>query len=243
MPEVKINQKYDFPVVIDEQKLYRLYDDISNILDNGKISFILSYTDKSSLSDITIKEVIGDENSKSRRIYKLNIISTDKDQTIELLFGTTKIIKDQETYVAVIILSITSVNRQNAYVIQSKIEERLKTFKPFYPKRNLLYRTFAILFLLTVLFIGNNFFYTYFTNEYAQQYPRFVASFLLILLAVTLIGILFIYLLFPQITFRIGDGIERHNNLTEFRSKLFWVVFVGFFFTVLGALLSKVISP
>ncbi|MBK8982891.1 MAG: hypothetical protein IPM38_11355 [Ignavibacteria bacterium] len=243
MPEVKINQKYDFPIVIDEQKLYRLYDEISNMLDNGKISFILSYTDKSSLSDITIEDVINDENSKNRRIYKLKIIAKDKDQEIELLFGTKKTIKDQETYVADIILNITGVDKQNAYIIQSKIEERLKTFKPFYPRINFLYFAFSILFFTYSFICGKQLFYIYFSDDYTKQHPSFTVLFVLILFVLTLIGILFIYLLFPQITFLIGDGIERHNNLTKLRSKLFWVVFVSFLFTVVGAFLSKLLSP
>ena len=70
-PVVKIIQKYTFPIEINEKGFRTLYNEISKSLENGQIFFSIVYSDKSSIANITIEDVINDENRKGRKITEV----------------------------------------------------------------------------------------------------------------------------------------------------------------------------
>ena len=74
-----------------------------------------------------------------------------------------------------------------------------------------------------------------------RAFSLFFAILLIIYLTYKLIKYSLNYL-FPQTVFRIGEGIKRHNAITDLRDKLFWVIFVGLIIsTISGVILIKIV--
>lgn len=232
MDKISIAKIYKhWPIVINEQGFRRLYDELNKLLDEDKkISFKINYSDKSSIDTESLNILVNDENRRGRRITEIAILATGKNKEVKILFGQTKLTKDENKYYPNIYLDITGPERQWVFVAQSQIEERLKSFKSSHPSRLII----AIITLLVISGLGVlisyllkkplHFLYTYNPTTNADELNNYFVSILFILNL--LIGIPII-LLYKDITFAIGAEVEKHQNRLRAKSNLFWVVLIG----------------
>jgi len=243
-PIVTIKQQYNFPLVIDEQGVRTLYNEISKTLSEGQIYFNIVYSDKSSISNPTIENVVRDENRKERQIKELKVIGTDIIRKIDLAFGHTKLVKDIETYYSQILLEISGPDRQTVFIIKSLIEDRLKTFTATHIKP--LYLMLIFLFFYTIVailfFTFTNYFPDYLETTSEGKVKPTDIGILFGVIGLGVLGIFIIHKLFPSLTFLIGAQIDRHNKLVKRRFNLLYGVGVGIILTLIGALISKAIS-
>jgi hypothetical protein len=247
---VNIKKRYNFPIIVTEQGLRRLYDEITQKFENGKISITIGYNDKSSVTDATIEDVINDENKKGRKINVLRIKDKIVDGSfIDLSFGSIKIVHssngEREDYITDISLEISSPERQSAFIIQSLIEDRLNSsFKASYikPFNICMIFTFVYTLLVTLVLDTNNSISKFFQPDLKGGWDLIqLLSFIGIILIAGLAYIVF-YTLFPKLTFVIGEQIEKYNLLAKRKSNIFWVVVVGSILMLAGVLIGVLLS-
>jgi hypothetical protein len=244
-PVVKIIQKYTFPVEINEKGFRTLYNELSKSLEKGQIYFSIVYKDKSSIANIGIEDLINDENRKGREIKEVKIVASDAMRTMNVIMGSTRAVKDEERFFPDVLLEISGPDRQNVFIIQSLIEDRLKSFTAsISPKVVKIVFTILWLIPLIVALLSSSFLkkISYVDDKGERSINVLGASLMFIYLVILILGLVWIIdKLFPSLTFLIGNEIERHQRLLERRKQLFWVVGIGLLITVVGIFLSKIL--
>ena len=233
-----------WPIVIDEQGFRRLYDELAKILGDGhQIIIKIKYTDKSSIETYSIEGLVNDENRKGRRITEVILSGKNGLKEVEIKLGRTKFVKDQEKYYPYIFLDITGPDRQWVFVAQSEIEDRLKSFKASRPSSFIIAITtdlflFSFFAILIAYLFKPHLQFLFSTDSHNGQEALngiFIFSLFLIAIFVTLM----IAFLYRDITFCIGQEIERHQSRIKLKSNLFWSFLIAFIIGIVAGLVLK----
>lgn len=238
MPTQSITKEYGrWPLRVDEQGVRRLYDELQTILEassNAKIQFHVEYTDNSSADDISLDDLVRDENSSSRRIRAIRVDANNDDYKISIKIGHEKKIKDEVHQVSSVLLEVSGPTRQAVFVAQSVIEDRINSFSANRPGSGpilLGYLVCCLAFFSTLLVYETSILphlpKTLTALSPADGHVHFAFWFLLAFVAPMIGGIFFLLVLFPDLEFLIGKGIERHRRNQTIKANLFWVVIVG----------------
>lgn len=232
-----------WPVVIDEQGFRRLYDELDKILGTERqIVIKMKYSDRSSVETTSIEGFLNDENRKGRRILEVIISGKNGPKEIEIRFGSTKIIKGEEKYQPYIFLDIIGPDRQWVFVAQSEIEDRLKSFKaPRPPSFVIALATAICIFFLAILlaYIFKSHLKFLFTTDAHSGQQVLSGIFIFVLFLLACIAIITIVLLYRDITFCIGQEIERHQSRLKLRSNIFWSIFIALGIGIIGGIILK----
>jgi len=237
MSKVTIHTYHKFPIKIDEKELRRLHNEIESYVKDGTIIYTIKYSNKVSVSDATLEEVLKDENTKKKNIQGLSIEAHDKENHISLEF--------QEAYIhqnAKIKLYISGSDKRTVLDIQSHIEDRFDNIKENYFKVSTITWLTVVPVYLIVSYIS-----VFYLSKLLKPYFTNMTPILEILLMAFNIGIgllsfYAIYKLFPSLSFLIGYGINRYNTVVERRKNLFWVVVVGLILTFFGTIIQILIN-
>jgi hypothetical protein len=234
------------PLVVDEQGIRRLYDELQSIVGSPSeslIRFHVEYSDKSRVENWSIEDLLADENRSFRRIKTIEVQAASGQHEISLKVGTKKKIKDEEQFVAAVLLDVSAPDRQRVFVVQSLIEDRIKSFRANRPAGWMIL-LLALAFLLICVFTVN-FMLAPYLPPYFTVADRVTGGVMLkpaILTAIVVIGILIslsMLWLFPDLEFLLGRGIERHQRLERIKTNLFWVAIVG---TIVSVIAGYVVS-
>jgi hypothetical protein len=245
---VNIKKTYNFPILLDEQGLRRIYNEISNSFTSSTTSFVISYSDKSSITDSTIDDVVNDENKRGRKIRVLRILCKSKhdDSFIDLCFGgykkTISSGNEVEKYIHDVSLEISSIDRQSAFIIQSLLEDRLKSFKVYYVRPTTVYIISLIIcaILITIFLTSSNFLSNYFQPDIdGEKFTLLRVSIVLLIVSIPVLGSFVLSILFPSLTFAIGAQIEYYKKLTKWKSNIFWVIIIGLLLMFAQFLIAK----
>ena len=247
--KVDKSESYKWAIVVDEMDLRRIDEIIKSIIssENEKdisILYTIKCSDGSKVETNDVNEVVNEENVRRRGIDNIEIVAHDKKITnlINISFG-----KKGYYQTTSIFYSITGDSREWVYLTASKIEERIESFKQWY---SFLYKFdydwiiwIIPMFLITYASvqpkkeISDNISLI----DFFKVFSIFIIIALIIYSTYKLIKYSLNYL-FPQTIFRIGEGIKRHDAITDLRDKLFWVIFVGLIIsTISGVILIKII--
>lgn len=240
-------------LIIDEQGIRRLYDELQSIVGSppesgihrshvSSIRFNVQYSDKSAVENWSLDDLLSDENRTFRRIRTIEILASGSQHEISLKIGTKQKVKDQEQFVGTVLLDVSAPNRQRVFVVQSLIEDRIKSFRANRPASWVVLLSSIMLLLILVITL-------------IVVLPPYLPKLLtepdrltgiqvkpIVVAATALVGILISISttwLFPDLEFLLGQGIARHQRLGRLKSNLFWVVFVG---TALSIIAGVVVS-
>ena len=234
------------PLIVDEQGIRRLYDELQSIVGSSGeslVRFHVDYSDKSRVENWSIEDLLADENRSFRHIMTIEVQAASGQHEISLKIGTKKKKEDQEQFVAAVLLDVSAPDRQRVFVVQSLIEDRIKSFRANRPAGWMISLS-ALVLLLISLFTMNFMLAPYLPTYFivANHLAGGVQVKPAIFLAIVLIGILVsfsTFWLFPDLEFLLGRGIERHQRLERIKTNLFWVAIVG---TIMSLIASYVVS-
>lgn len=235
MEAARIEKEFKNLVIkIDEQGIRRLYDEVTNQLaqntnNNPEITFIIIYSDRSSIETRDLEEIVKDENKDGRKMKELQIQGENANKKIDLQIGKLT----GKNYFPDIYLKIEGPDRQWVYVTQSVVEDRIKSFAENRRRSGLkAFITCASIIIGTILL-----------TPYLKNYlppisvPRssgpgtdFGPGSLIIGGIDLLLCILSIYIiikLYPDLIFLFGKELERNQVRLTSRSNLFWVIIIG----------------
>jgi len=234
------------PLLIDEQGIRRLYDELQSIVgspDQSTIRFNVQYSDKSGVENWSIEDLLADENRSFRRIKVIEVQATSSQYAISLKIGTKKKVKDEEQFVATVLLDVSAPDRQRVFVAQSIIEERIKSFRTNRPAGWMI--LLAGLTLLLIVIIALSFGLAPYLPRNLTELNRATGavqtkSYVVLATVAIMVLISFSALwLFPDLEFLLGRGIERHQRLERIRTNLVWVALVG---TIVSVIAGFVVS-
>jgi len=240
MSTQKIFKEYKtWPLALDEGGMRRLFDQLQTIVSEPHslqpdVQFNIKYSDNSSVENCSLEEMLKDENISSRKIRAIRVEARGNGYDISIKFGHTKKVKDEDRQFSTVILEVSGPDRQKVFVTQSLIEDRLRSFKMGRPVVGLLLVSWFVFLLL--LFLSITSFQTdvirfvpHFFTIYSSQEHRVTlnALFLLFIIGGGAILGFTAALLFPDLEFRIGKGIDRSDRLQTLRANLLWVGVVG----------------
>ena len=139
--------------------------------------------------------------------------------------------RDEEQFVGTVLLDVSAPDRQRVFVVQSLIEDRIKSFRVNRPAAWVFLLGALLLVLIVVFalsFVLGPYLPTAMTEPNRSTGNIEVRP--VIVLAVALFGAALSFStlwLFPDLEFLLGRGIERHKRLERLKTNLFWVVLVG----------------
>lgn len=244
MGQAKIGKQYKtWALVVDEQELRRICDELQTVLGKAgtepvAFTFEVRLSDQFSYSTDSIDELLKEENSRGRSINGLEIKSASGEKVITMRLGLEA---DRVSS-----LSVVGQDRQWVYVTYSILEDRLKRLKQWHPRTGvcvfagtltglaLLIWTMSLLLEKYEPVLGR-------TGGGKTELTGLGAGVGLALGAILVVGLVCMAKLFPNMVFRIGDGIRRHDATKSVRSRLFWLLLgsvgLGTLFRVANTLL------
>jgi hypothetical protein len=215
-------------LVVDEQELRRLCDEIQKALNKDganppRLDFEVTLSDHFSYHTASLEDVLREENSRRKSIKGLSIESENNEDGITVRLGSGTL-----QYAS---LAVKGQDRQWVYVVFSVLEDRLRRLKQWYPRTGLCAIIGASIGVALWIWTfgalsqkyGNALVVPLEAGKYQFTGP---GSALFMILAVIYCGGLAYAAarLFPNVTFRIGDGISCHDRLKSVRSRLFWLL-------------------
>lgn len=242
MKSIKIEKTYvNWVINLDEQGIRRLYDEIKKQIigdDSGKtkIDFKLKFSDGSTLNTEEIEELFSEENKHGREIKDLVFISKNESESKQaiLTFGERGIN-----------LEIVGPDRQWAYITKSIIEDRIKSLKETRLRKGYyLLISGIVIIILTYFFSPHLQSYLPQIFTYKEEGTRQIAAGGLIIFGIDILIFILISVminkLYPNLTFLIGDGINRHDKRIKTRSNLMWGVVIAILVGIVVNFLSKI---
>jgi len=178
----------------------------------------------------SIDDLLGDENTSYRRIKAITIESRDSQYEILLKIGDKERIKDQDQFVPTVSLVVSGPDRQSVFVVQSLIEDRIKSLRMDRPASWVILMSSLVgfmIFLTLTLVLAPYFPKALTAYNPATNTVQLKAIVLLPLITVGMSLVLATYWLFPDLEFLLGKGIERHQRLKTLKTNLFWSILVG----------------
>jgi len=244
MSSAEITKEYQKVYFLEKKDIKMLFDKIVSVMQTtAKKELTLKYSDQSSLITSNLKEVLNDENMRSREIVGLTIKINDKDKMISLLFGGKN---------STAILTIKGPNRQSIYAAKSSIEDILTGLSKKRPRCGIFVfiGTIISFIITTIIYIYSVQLYPFISfyakdenfndiinsrGEHELSLWTLVWVFIYIISAVLVIKL--ISYLFPNITFLIGKEVARNDRRAKLLSNMIWVVIVT---AILSIVISKI---
>lgn len=248
--EIKVDksEKFDWAIVVDEKDLRRLDETMKSALgpssdeDETKLEYEITCSDGSKIVTKDVNEVVTEDNSKGRRIInvEISIRNSSYSKKIDISLGN-------KYQYRTVYYSITGDSRDWVYLTVSKIEERIRDVKQWY---SVLFKIdsvwiaalvfFAIIFIIPDSFVER-------MKHVGEAYSinpdnigNLIFFSIIVMVYITYkLGKIGFNFLFPEIVFRVGDGIKRHDTLINIRGKILWGILVAFLISIGSGVVLK----
>lgn len=226
---ISSNISHNWAIIIDGKNLLKLDEIIKkhfNIKETT-IKYFARYSDRTYIETDNIEEIIKNDNIKDSKIECVSISANNKEFTkkLDISFCSIKRIN----------YSIYGNSQEWNNQIFFDIEKYLKNLKEWYSL--LSFSKFSqILNIVSAMIIG----FLLAKKDYTTE-----NNILIVILAFSVIATVNevikrgISYLFPSVIFRIGDGINRHEDLIKLRENILWVVIISSIIGILVTLATK----
>jgi len=227
--QCRLSKNYEtWCLVVDEQELRRVCDEIQKALNKAganppKLDFEVTLSDHFSYHTASLEDVLREENSRRKSIKGLTVESENDEGGITVSLGS-----GGSQYAS---LAVKGQDRQWVYVAFSVLEDRLRRLKQWHPRTGLCVAIAVSLGFTLLIWTMGALIQKYgsilaVSLEQGTIQTTGVGTAVFFALAVVYCGGLAYAAarLFPNIIFRIGDGVSRHDSLKAVRSRLFWLL-------------------
>lgn len=227
MAQAKIGRVYKtWALVVDEQELRRICDEMEVALrktgaGDVQFTFEVRLSDQFSFETSSLDDLLKEENPRSRAINGLQIRAEGSKNSITLRLGLLPAEASR--------IDVEGEDRQWVYVTLSVLEDRLKRMAQWHPGNPFPGLSAGIIGLILatsmwILAIQKHRPILLYVNAEGKTVPTGFGLVILLALGILLVAApAFVTAkLFPDLSFRIGDGIRRHDNRIALRSRLLW---------------------